>query len=161
MRKRLRPPIVPLLVLVLVSAVAMMSRSAEAMGNRTDGFVNLTLTSGSTGIVTSFTATGSLGGARNDPSGGDQEQIGCWTLDGEIIVCQVVDRNGAQAMCSVADHDSTGRSLGYLARLAMVNGDSYVSFDAVAVFGSGPIPAFYTCTAFRVENRSIYPPKAK
>jgi hypothetical protein len=92
------------------------------------------------GVVTSFTAEGSLGSARSDVSG-------------LSLNCRAVDGFNKQVDCVVADIGPAG----YVARLAAIGGDSYIWFSGQLDTISG-IPG-YTCTGLEVSNRSVFAPK--
>lgn len=152
--------IVPVAMIMAAGGMALVSNQAVAGGNKVQSTVTVTQVAAS-GIVVSFTAKGALSSARSDVLGGGKEEIGCWTTDGQSISCLAVDSTGVQAACIVADstHGADGTtSLGYMVRLAALNGDSFIQFSGVADDPADPFTS-YSCTALRVENRSIYSPK--
>jgi len=151
---------VSLAVLVVAGTATMISKDVAATGRTIDSMVRIRKVM-MNGIAVSFTASGALASARSDASGAGLEEIGCWTVDGQSINCLAADASGSQAACIVADSVTVNGvkvSLGYVMRLAALNGDSFIRFAGVADDPNDPLTS-YSCTSLQVENRSIYSPK--
>ena len=160
MRARHWALIAPLVALVVGGGLAATSDRAVAAGRQVQSMVVVDKVI-QNGVAVSFTASGALASARADDSGAGQEEIGCWTVDGQSLTCFAKNSNGSQVACIVADSaivNGVRVSLGYVARLAALNGDSFVQFAGAADNPASPLTS-YSCTSMRVENRSIYSPK--